>query len=198
MIFRALLFAMSAALIWDLPTARADMADDCVQSADLDLSIGGCTAAIRSGRWSGKDLAPAYYNRGNAYSDLGQHQRAIADYDQALRLDSGYVDAYYNRGVAYRKLGQHQRAIADYDQALRLDPGNADAYHNRGVAYEDLGQLDQAVRDWERAIDIQGTSRIRWWQEWTRKKGHYRGAIDGIYGPGTRAALMVCARDPEC
>ena len=28
----------------------------------------------------------AYYNRGVIYNDLGQHQRAIEDYDAAIRL----------------------------------------------------------------------------------------------------------------
>ena len=31
--------------------------------------------------------AHAYYDRGNAYRDLGQYQRAILDYDTAIRLD---------------------------------------------------------------------------------------------------------------
>ena len=32
----------------------------------------------------------AYFNRGNAYDDLGQYQRAIQDYDKACSLDSKY------------------------------------------------------------------------------------------------------------
>jgi len=32
--------------------------------------------------------ASAYVNRGNAYSDLGRYQRAIQDFDQAIRLNS--------------------------------------------------------------------------------------------------------------
>ena len=53
--------------------------------------------------------------------DLGQHQRAIQDYDQAIRLNPRYAEAYNNRGIAYKNLGQHQRAIQDYDEAIRIN-----------------------------------------------------------------------------
>lgn len=150
--------------LWEPKLARAEIADDCVQSADLDLKIRACTAAIQSGNWSGKNLAWAYTSRGNAY----------------------------------RRRGEYKRSIQEFESALRLDPGFASAYHARGTVYERLGRFDAALSDWETAIDLEGAARVRRWQEWTRDRGHYRGAIDGIYGPGTRAALIACARDPDC
>ena len=84
--------------------ASAGMVEDCVQSDDPDLRIGGCTAVIRSGEYSGKNLAYAYYNRGIAYGKLGDPGRAIEDYDQALRINPRYAIAYYNRGFVYNIL----------------------------------------------------------------------------------------------
>ena len=146
------------------PQARADMAEDCAQERDPDLSIGGCTAAIHSGEWQGTDLAWAYYNRGSAYDDLGDHRRAIED----------------------------------YTQALRLDPGDGSAYQNRGVSHESLGEYARAAADWERAIRIDGASRAEWWQNYMKGKGHYAGAIDGVFTPGLRRDLLACAIDPAC
>ena len=54
--------------------------------------------------------AIAYNNRGFAYDNLGQHERAIEDYDETIRLDPQYVKAYNNRGNAYYNLGQHELA----------------------------------------------------------------------------------------
>ena len=144
------------------------------------------------------NYAYAYNNRGVAYDNLGEHRRAIQDYDQALRFDPGYAIAYNSRGNAYELLGEHRRAIEDFNEALRLDPGYGNAYQNRGVAYENLGDYDHAARDWEQAIRIDGASRARWWQEYMKARGHYSGAIDGIFDPGTRADLLACARDPNC
>jgi tetratricopeptide (TPR) repeat protein len=133
---------------------RADIVEDCVQSDDLDLKIGGCTAAIGSGQWQGKDLAIAYSFRGNAYGDLGEHARAIEDYDQALRLDPGIAYAYYKRGNAYGHLGEYSRAIEDYDQALRLDPDYANAYNNRAWALYLLGRNTEALGDVDRSLSL--------------------------------------------
>lgn len=43
----------------------------------------------------------AYYNRGNAYYDKRDFDRAIKNYDQAIALDPAYVLAFYDRGLSY-------------------------------------------------------------------------------------------------
>ena len=48
----------------------------------------------------------AFYNRGIAYADLGQYERAIQDYDAAIPLNPEYAVAYYNRGFTYSPWGQ--------------------------------------------------------------------------------------------
>jgi tetratricopeptide (TPR) repeat protein len=77
------------------------------------------------------DQATAYTWRGKAYFDKADYDRAIADYDQAIRLKAGYTDAYKSRGDAYEAKGDHARALADYNQALLLDPTLVDARQDR-------------------------------------------------------------------
>jgi tetratricopeptide (TPR) repeat protein len=122
----------------------------------LDLRISGCTTVIQSDKVSNNDLAIAFYNRGNAYRPKGQHDRAIQDYDQAIKLNPNYALAYNNRGIAYGAKGQHDRAIQDFDQAIKLDPSYAKAFNNRGAAYRDKGQIDRAIQDFDQA------TRRRW------------------------------------
>ena len=45
---------------------------------------------------------------------LGNHEAAIADHDEALRLNSDLVEAYHNRGLAKLMLGKHESAIEDF------------------------------------------------------------------------------------
>ena len=80
---------------------------------------------------------------------MGKYQRAIQDYDEAIRLDPQDAFVYINRGIAYHDLGQYQRAIQDFDEAIRLDPESDLAYLSRGIAYYDLGQFERAIDDYD-------------------------------------------------
>src|SRR5437868_13531906 len=67
--------------------------------------VAGCTAMVRSGDWSGVNLAGVYYNRANAYVDLGNNEKALNDFDAAIRLYPGYQAALKNRGLLKIKMG---------------------------------------------------------------------------------------------
>jgi tetratricopeptide (TPR) repeat protein/S1-C subfamily serine protease len=99
--------------------------------------------------------AYTYNNRGNAKSDLGNHQAAIVDYDRAIALNPKYTQAYSNRGAAKSALGNHQAAIIDLDRAIALNPKFTYAYNNRGLAKSDLGNKQEAIIDYDRAIALE-------------------------------------------
>ena len=70
--------------------------------------------------------------RGAKSAMKGQFDRAIADFDEAIRLNPS-ADAFYNRANAYAELGQYDRAIADFDKAIRLNPKSAAAIEKRAA-----------------------------------------------------------------
>ena len=55
---------------------------------------------IQSGRQSRENLATAYYNRDTAWDDKVDYDRAIADLNEATRLNPKYFAAYINRSQA--------------------------------------------------------------------------------------------------
>ena len=70
----------------------------------------------------------------------GSSARAIADYDEAIRLDPALALAYNNRGVSRRDSGDAARARADFQTAVTMDPA-------LDIAREHLQQSDrQGVR----------------------------------------------------
>ena len=71
------------------------------------------------------NMAIAFNGRGNGHAGKGQPDRALEDYDQAIRLNPSYAEPHYNRGNVYLATGQYDRAIEDYDQAVRLNPNYA-------------------------------------------------------------------------
>jgi tetratricopeptide (TPR) repeat protein len=128
--------------------------DNTNQRFAPDLVIAGCTALIQSGHLATKELATTFNNRGVAYGDQRDYARAIADYDQAIRLNPQDALAYSNRGFAYYNQQDYARAIADHHQAIRLNPGDALAYNNRGFAYFSQRNYARAIADYDRAIRL--------------------------------------------
>ena len=96
----------------------------------------------------------AYNNRGIAYGWKGEFDRAIEDFDKAIKLNPEYALAYNNRGVAYSDLDRDEEAIADYNKAIELDPTLAGAYNNRGLAYYSLEKYRKAESDYKKAIEL--------------------------------------------
>jgi len=98
-----------------------------------------------------EECAAAYNNRGNAYAELNEHERAIEDYNKTIELDPNDAKAYYNRGLAYAELNKYEQAIEDYDKAIELNPNYAEAYANRGIAYSEIHRYEESARDLKKA-----------------------------------------------
>jgi tetratricopeptide (TPR) repeat protein len=121
--------------------------------ATPDQIIRGCTALIRSGEYSGSDLAVIFTNRGSAYDDKRDEDRAIADHNRAIKLDPKLDLAFNNRANAYGRKGEVDRALVDYDQAIKLNPKFATAYNNRGNTWRDDKRDNvRAISDYDQAI----------------------------------------------
>jgi TPR repeat/Tetratricopeptide repeat len=79
------------------------------------------------------------------------YDRAIADYDQAIKLKPAVSTALINRRDAWRAKGMSERAAAEYGEAVRIDPDNALVYLNRALVYLKSGELDKAIAEVEPA-----------------------------------------------
>jgi tetratricopeptide (TPR) repeat protein len=86
--------------------------------------------------------------------DKGEHDQAIANYTEAIRLNPNDAIAYFKRGECYNLKGERDRAIADFSQAIRLKPDYVKAYVDRGASYGEKGYHDRALADCEKAIAI--------------------------------------------
>jgi tetratricopeptide (TPR) repeat protein len=143
---------LAAAMLLVLPMMQAPAA---AQAADC-LDIDDCTPLIRSGKYTGKDLAHLFSRRCIAYSTLNA-DRAIADCNEAIRLNSLDFDAFDSRGLAYLHKGDYDHAIADYSEAIKLaaefrhDDLNPFFLTSRARAYLGKGDYDHAITDLDRA-----------------------------------------------
>ena len=95
-----------------------------------------------------------FVNRAEAYTLMGQYDRAISDGNRAIELDPNGPAAFYNRGAAYARQDQPDRAIADFTRTIELDPAHLNAFVSRGTAHTALNDLPRAMEDYNRAVDI--------------------------------------------
>jgi predicted TPR repeat methyltransferase len=98
--------------------------------------------------------AIGYINRGNSYRNHGDHDSAISDYTQAIRIDPKNASAYDGRGDVYYNKSDYDRAIADYTEAIQIDPKSDTAYRSRGEAHAAKGDYDTAIENYTEAIRI--------------------------------------------
>jgi tetratricopeptide (TPR) repeat protein len=127
----------------------ADPASDCIQEKDQDLSIRGCTLIIE-GRTRGNKIV-IYNIRGLAYYGKGEYDLAIADYDEAIRLNPNYASAYNNRAWALLKARRPEDAKADADKAVALAP-TPENLDTRGHILLALGNASGALSDFNAAL----------------------------------------------
>ncbi|MBA4016362.1 MAG: hypothetical protein C0483_04165, partial [Pirellula sp.] len=137
-------------------------------------AIDRLTAMLRANPSS----ARLYNGRANVWSNLGELDIAIADLNEAIRLDPS-APHYTCRGNAWSRKQDHDKALRDYHEALRLDPKHAPAYVSRGIAWTKKGDYDKAIRDNDEALRLDPkftTAYVSRGVAWT-KKGDYDKAI---------------------
>ncbi len=120
----------------------------------FDVGLAACDRLVRSGNFSGRDLASHVKQRAYWQHRKGELNLALQDYAWAIELNPDDVENYDFRGDVYVEQGQYQRAIDDYNTSIRLRPGYAPAYYARGLAYEKAGRLDDAVASYRQAARL--------------------------------------------
>ncbi len=104
--------------------------------------------------WKNSQNAITYYNQGFDKWKKGNLDNALADFDQAIKLNSRYVYAYVGRANAEWDKGNLDGALADLDRAIALDSKDVHIYDNRGTVKRLKGDWDGALADFDKAIGL--------------------------------------------
>lgn len=96
--------------------------------------------------------ADAAYTRGRQAHGREQYDQAIADFNEAIRLDPTSPLAHEYRGSAWHKKGQHDKAIADYTAAIQLQANSPSAFVSRADCWLHKKAFEKAIADCNEAI----------------------------------------------
>ena len=168
-----------------LQPAAADLIDEC---RGPDVQLRACDEIITSPIFDLDAKALAYRYRGDAHTDAGAFQQAIADFSEAIRLRPDNAPALAGRARAEFSIGDFAGAVADYSDAIRLSPANANLHIARGHVYLALENLDASIRDLTEAIRLDPKSPSAFNNRGLalRKKGDIGGALQDY---GTAIAI---------
>jgi tetratricopeptide (TPR) repeat protein len=80
--------------------------------------------------------------------------KALADYNQSIRLDPKFAMVYHWRANLYYGQKEYDKALADCNQTIRLDPQYDWAYHLRGWCWFRKKEHAKALADFNKELRL--------------------------------------------
>ena len=109
-------------------------------------------------------IKEAHYNLGIAYLEAGQYNRAVPEFEAAIKLDPNFVGAHCALCRAYLEQDELEKAGTAITEALKLDANYqpalllsgtiTEAYQDKGKAYLDDKRYTEAVAAFQKAITL--------------------------------------------
>jgi tetratricopeptide (TPR) repeat protein/tRNA A-37 threonylcarbamoyl transferase component Bud32 len=109
---------------------------------------------------AGADKTYAYVDLGRAYERNEQHDQAIENYLNAIKLDAQSPGAFLHLGIAYsrkRDVDNAEKAFKRAEeiyQVLTNHEGTVEVVYQRGVLFFGTGKLGEAKTELEKALDM--------------------------------------------
>jgi tetratricopeptide (TPR) repeat protein len=95
----------------------------------------------------------AFFMRGTAKRETGDHDGALLDFDQALAISPDEPEYLYERGMLRHYVQDYQGAVADFDAFLKIEPTMETILQLRGEAKYQLNDYAGAAADYTAALD---------------------------------------------
>ena len=123
-----------------------------ILSGEYRAAIKACDQALR---FSSKYVI-ALGNRADAWTYLGDYDKAMVDISRAIALNPTYIFGYQLRGWIniYKENGDRVQSARDFQTTLELSPNNSSAMTGHGIVQMDLKDAFGAIRWFDKAISV--------------------------------------------
>jgi spermidine synthase len=111
-------------------------------------------AALESAKAQSPQRPEARNLLGLAYQKLGQEQAALAEFQEAVRLDNRNLDYQLNLATALERLNRFEEALAAFQELIKQNPNRADLLNNLGIVYTKSGQSEKAVAAFQKSLAL--------------------------------------------
>jgi tetratricopeptide (TPR) repeat protein len=106
--------------------------------------------------------AAEFFASGQRWFDDQEYDKAISDYNEALKLDARFAQAYVSRARAWVQKHYRERELADIDAAISIEPRNATYRVARAESWSARGLNGPAMADYAEAIRLDPENPAIW------------------------------------
>jgi serine/threonine protein kinase/tetratricopeptide (TPR) repeat protein len=99
-------------------------------------------------------LASAYVTLGRVHDSLGKNDLALAEFEQALKLDPRNPDALAGEAHSYEHAGRFADAETAFKKAIALRPDDWNGYNSLGLFYHRQARYTEAIEAYTRAAEL--------------------------------------------
>jgi len=97
--------------------------------------------------------AEAHSSLGFAFSNTGQHDKAVAEGEKAVALNPNSADSHMKLGKILTFAGRYEESLPELKTAIRLNPIPPNIYlYSLGISYTLMGQYNEAITWCEKAV----------------------------------------------
>jgi tetratricopeptide (TPR) repeat protein len=122
-----------------------------------------------------------YADRGTLYTDLGEYEKALEDYNYIIELAPNDGGLYYLRGRVFDRMADYEKALLDYDQAIAIGRSKSLPiyYTARGGMYTEMGLFEEAMENLSYAIELSPETAIYYFNRGValEQQGQYQLAL---------------------
>jgi len=98
--------------------------------------------------------AELYLLRGNTWNKKKDYDKAIIDYNKAIKINPKNTELYIWIGNTWYNKKDYNKAIANYNKAIKINPNYELAFYNKGAVWVAKKEYNKAIADYTKAIDV--------------------------------------------
>jgi tetratricopeptide (TPR) repeat protein len=127
---------------------------DALAKRDYKTAIRIFTENLDSGKLADGWIAPTLHLRGRAYRLSRQPDKAITDYEAAVKKDPKLDNSWYEMALVFHQRENYAKAIEAYSQAIEIRPENHLYWYGRCASRLFINKLKEAEGDCQKSLSL--------------------------------------------
>jgi tetratricopeptide (TPR) repeat protein len=96
----------------------------------------------------------AHNNLGNNFFGTQEYEKAIAEYEQVIRINPEFTQTYNQMGYAYRFLKKYDEAEKAFQKYIQLIPNDPNPYDSYAELLMKRGNFKASIEQYQKALEV--------------------------------------------